>query len=94
MLLSRRSEKIDHLKKVLLFSDLSKRHLNEISKHADQMLAKAGRVLAKQGEKGWEFFFIVDGKARVEKDGKVIRHLSAGDFFGEISLIKVLQAFV
>jgi CRP-like cAMP-binding protein len=87
MLLRRRSQKIDLLKRVPLFSDLSKRHLNEIAKHADQVLPKAGRVLAQQGKKGWEFIFIVEGKAEVEKNGKVIRHLSRGDFFGEISLI-------
>jgi len=87
MLLHRRSQKIDLLKKVPLFSNLSKRHLNEIGKHADQVSIKAGKVLAQQGRTGREFVFIVDGKAQVKKDGKVIRHLSSGDFFGEISLI-------
>jgi len=51
------------------------------------MKVEAGRVLAQQEKKGWEFIFIVEGQARVEKDGKVIRQLSEGDFFGEISLI-------
>lgn len=87
MLLHRRSQKIDLLKKVSLFSNLSKRHLNEIGKHADQVSIKAGKVLAQQGRTGREFVFIVEGKAHVKKDGKVIRHLSSGDFFGEISLI-------
>jgi CRP/FNR family cyclic AMP-dependent transcriptional regulator len=87
MLLHRRSQKIDLLKKVPLFSNLSKRHLNEIGKHADQVLIKAGKALAQQGRKGREFVFIVEGKAQVKKDGKVIRNLSSGDFFGEISLI-------
>jgi len=87
MLLRRGSQKIDLLKKVPMFSNLSQRHLREIGKYADQMKVEAGRVLAQQEKKGWEFIFIVDGKARVEKDGKVIRQLSEGDFFGEISLI-------
>lgn len=87
MLLRRSSEKIELLKKVPLFSNLSQRHLREISKHADQLSAKTGDVLAEQGKTGWEFIFIVDGRARVEKDGKSIRQLSEGDFFGEISLI-------
>ena len=87
MLLRRRSQKIDFLKKVPLFSNLSKRHLNEIGKHADQVAIKAGKVLAQQGNIGWDFILIVEGKAQVKKDGKVIRHLSSGDFFGEISLI-------
>ena len=87
MLLHRRSQKIDLLKKVPLFSTLSKRHLNEIGKHADQVSIKASNVLAQQGRTGREFVFIVEGKAQVKKDGKVIRHLSSGEFFGEISLI-------
>ena len=87
MLLRRRSQKIDLLKKVPLFSNLSQRHLNEIAKHADQVSVKVGEVLAQQGNRGLEFVFIVEGKAQVKQDGKVIRHLSSGDFFGEISLI-------
>jgi CRP-like cAMP-binding protein len=87
MLLRRSSQKMDLLKKVPMFGNLSQRHLREIGKHADQVRVEAGRVLAQQEKKGWEFIFIVDGKARVEKNGKVIRQLSGGDFFGEISLI-------
>ena len=87
MLLRRSSQKIDLLKKVPLFSNLSQRHLREISKHADQVQVETGRVLAQQGKTGWEFIFIVEGKARVEKNGKVIRQLSGGNFFGEIALI-------
>ena len=87
MLLRRGSQKMELLKKVPMFSNLSQRHLREIGKYADQMKVEAGRVLAQQEKKGWEFIFIVDGNARVEKDGKVIRQLSEGDFFGEISLI-------
>jgi CRP-like cAMP-binding protein len=87
MLLRRKSQKIDLLKKVPLFSNLSQRHLGEISKHADQVQVERGRVLAKEGRIGWDFILVVDGKARVEKNGKLIRQLSGGDFFGEISLI-------
>jgi CRP/FNR family transcriptional regulator, cyclic AMP receptor protein len=87
MLLRRSSQKMDLLKKVPMFSNLSQRHLREIAKHADQLSAKTGNVLAEQGKIGLEFIFIVEGKARVEKDGKVIRQLSGGDFLGEISLI-------
>jgi len=87
MLLRRNSQKIDLLKKVPLFSNLSQRHLGKISKHVDQVQVERERVLAREGKIGWEFIFIVEGKARVEKDGKVIRQLSGGDFLGEISLI-------
>jgi len=87
MSLIRSSPKEGLLKKVPLFNNLSKRHLKEIGKHADQVQVKTGRVLAEQGKTGWEFIFIVEGKAGVKKDWKVIRQLSGGDFFGEIALI-------
>jgi len=87
MLLRHRSQKAELLKKVPMFSNLSNRHLNEIAKYADQLPVKAGRVLAKEGDLGYEFVFILEGKARVEKNGKVINRLNSGDFFGEISLI-------
>lgn len=87
MLLRQRSQKVDLLKKVPMFSNLSNRHLNEVAKYADQLPVKSGRVLAEEGDIGWEFVFILEGKARVEKGGKVINRLASGDFFGEISLI-------
>lgn len=51
------------------------------------MKVETGRVLAHEEKKGWEFIFIVYGKARVEKGRKVNRQRSEGDFLGEISLI-------
>ena len=87
MLRRQRSKEIDLLKKVPLFSNLSKRQLNEISKHANQLQFNTGHVMAEQGVKGGEFFFIVEGKAQVKKGKKIIRNLKSGDYFGEISLI-------
>ena len=82
-----RSYKRDLLKSVPLFKDLSKRNLDEVAKYADEVRKKQGTVLAQQGSRGLEFIFIIEGEARVERDGKVINRLSANDFFGEISLI-------
>jgi CRP/FNR family transcriptional regulator, cyclic AMP receptor protein len=44
-------------------------------------------VLAKQGTLGSEFFVLIDGAAEVQKDGKRLALLGAGDFFGEIALV-------
>lgn len=82
-----RSQKLDVLGKVPLFSGLSQRHLGLIARHADEVKLDAGRVLANQGQHGLEFLIIAGGSARVERDGKVIARLGAGDFFGEMSLI-------
>ena len=87
MLLRRRSDKVDVLKKVPLFSELSRRHLDHIAREADEVKEAAGTVLTKQGGLGREFLLILEGSARVERDGTVIARLDPGDFFGEMSLI-------
>jgi CRP-like cAMP-binding protein len=87
MFFQRQADKTEVLKKVPLFSNLSQRQLNLIAKHADEVTLPAGKVLAKQGEMGLEFLLLVEGNARVERSGKLIARLTAGDFFGEMSLI-------
>jgi len=87
MLHKRRSDKADALKKVPLFSGLSRRYLDLIARQTDEVREEAGAMLAKQGALGQEFLLLVEGGARVEKDGTVIARLGPGDFFGEMSLI-------
>jgi CRP-like cAMP-binding protein len=87
MLFVKRDRKIEMLKKVPMFSVLSKRYLVEIARNADTVAVEAGSVLAKEGKRGSEFFLIVEGNAQVQKNGRTIRQLTSGDFFGEISLI-------
>ena len=83
----RRSEKVDLLRKIPLFSRLSQRQLNTVAKYADVVERRKGAVLAKQGTQGMEAILIVDGRARVEGDGKAIAELGPGDVVGEMSVI-------
>jgi len=83
----RKSDRLDRLAKVPMFEGFSRRELRMIDQRADEVDVKAGRTLAKQGERGREFLLILDGQARVERDGKVIARLKEGDVFGEMSLI-------
>ena len=85
--LRHRSDKADALETVPLFSQLNQKQMNELARHATEVTMPAGTVLAKQASYGLEFMYIVDGRARVEQDGKVVNHLSTGGFFGEISLL-------
>lgn len=87
MFFKNRSEKANIFEKVPLFSNLSRRHRELIASQADEVQAKAGKTLARQGEQGLEFIIIIAGQARVEKSGRIIAHLGVGDYFGEISLI-------
>ena len=87
MFLSRPPDRIDWLRKVPLFTGLTRRHLDVIARQTDEVKVDGGKVVARQGTLGQEFLLIVDGSARVERDGTVIARLDAGDFFGEMSLI-------
>lgn len=81
------SSKIDVIKSVPMFSELDKKHLELISKQFDEVTLSAGTVLAEQGKMGQEFIILLEGSARVEKDGQQINTLFAGSFFGEIALL-------
>lgn len=83
----RRSDKVELLRKIPLFSRLSQRQLNAVARHIDEVQIRKGAVLAKQGAQGLEAVIIVDGRARVEGDGKAIAELTVGDVVGEMSVI-------
>ncbi len=48
---------------------------------------RAGCVLATEGEPGRDAFLVVDGVARVTKDGWLVGEVGPGDFVGELGLI-------
>jgi CRP/FNR family transcriptional regulator, cyclic AMP receptor protein len=83
----RRNSKVELLGRVPLFAKCSKRDLEAIAKLADEIDLPAGKELTKQGDRGREFFVLLDGNAEVRRNNRKINALSAGDFFGEISLV-------
>jgi membrane protein len=46
-----------------------------------------GEVVFNEGEIGQEMFFILSGSAVVHKEGKVLRVIREGDYFGEIAML-------
>jgi len=82
-----RNQKVDLIKHTPLFANCSKRELEEIAHLADEIDLREGKEMTRQGSPGREFFVLLEGEAEVTKDGRVINHLSGGDFFGEIALV-------
>lgn len=76
------------LKDVPFFSALSEQDLAAVAQHVDETKVAAGSVLAREGEFGDKFFVIESGTAKVTRDGAPVTTLGAGDFFGEIALIR------
>lgn len=85
--LRNRSQKVELLRSVPLFTHLSKRHLDELAKHTEEHNVDAGSVLINEGEPGRQLFIVVSGKARVTRQGKVLASLGPGDFIGEMALL-------
>lgn len=80
-------DKADALKRAPLFQHLSRNELVELAKVTEDLEVEQGKVLAREGDIGSEFFVIVDGEVEVTKDGSDVRRLGPGEFFGEIALI-------
>lgn len=83
----RKNAKIELIKRVPLFAQCSKKELDAVAGVADELDIRQGKELTVQGRTGREFFVLVDGSADVRKDGRKVRTLAAGDFFGEIALV-------
>ncbi len=80
-------QKVELLSKVPLLAGLSRKDLVQVAQISDEVDLPAGRVLMKQGSYGSEFFVIISGNVRVERDGQVLRELGPGDFLGELALL-------
>jgi CRP/FNR family cyclic AMP-dependent transcriptional regulator len=80
-------QKLELLSKVPLLAGLDRHGLEEVGRLADEVDLPAGRIAARQGASGEEFFVIVDGTVRIERDGQLLAELGPGDFFGELSLL-------
>lgn len=83
----KRSEKIDALSRVPLFSKLSKGDLGFIATLARGYMVEPERPLVVQREQSNDCLVILSGAARVEIGGTTVAHLGPGDVVGEISLI-------
>ncbi len=81
-------EKLEHLRRVPLFSKMGTTELERLGQLADEVQVGLDTILAEQGHVGHDFFVVLDGHVMV-LDGKTpIRTLGPGDFFGEIALLE------
>jgi CRP/FNR family transcriptional regulator, cyclic AMP receptor protein len=81
-----RAKAID-LGNIWLFSALSASQMKTLRRTVDEITVQPGKILCEEGTVGREFFFIVDGKASVKRNGRKVATLGPGDYFGELSLL-------
>jgi CRP/FNR family transcriptional regulator, cyclic AMP receptor protein len=80
-------EVIQHFQAVPLFSSVSRRAIRSIVQAATEVDVPAGKDLVREGEHGREMYVILRGTAEVTKDGRRLRELVPGDFFGEMAFL-------
>lgn len=85
--MARRSAYLQHLARVPLFSACSQDELRRVARNTTDIAVAAGQVLVREGQRGYEFFVIVDGRAEVSRLGRPVAQLGPGDFFGELALL-------
>ncbi len=86
----RSASKGDLIARVPLFAGLSKSELGQVASIADEIDLPADKVLIREGERGREFFVLLEGEAEVTRKGKKLATRRAGEFFGEIALVSNL----
>jgi len=85
----RRREKYDaFLKSVTLISSLEAYERSQISDALKAEVRQAGERIITQGEPGDKFYIIEEGTLYATKDGNRVMDYKAGDYFGELALLK------
>jgi CRP-like cAMP-binding protein len=79
---------VERLKRLPLFDDLSRTELKRIATWTDEIDVPEGTRLIAEGDFPHEFLVIEEGTAEVTLDGRHLRDLGPGDFFGEIALLE------
>ena len=79
---------VSQLKRVPLFADVPDESLAKIAPFTNVDEFVDGNVVIKEGGYSNHFYVIVEGTAKVERNGEEIAMLAAGDVFGEQGLLE------
>jgi CRP-like cAMP-binding protein len=72
---------------VPLFADLPKRHLQRLAREADELAFAPGEQIVREWSLGETVFVVMEGRAKVTRNGRRVGEVLPGDFFGELSAI-------
>jgi CRP/FNR family transcriptional regulator, cyclic AMP receptor protein len=75
------------LAEVPLFHELSKRQLKRLADSSDVAEFMEGHSIVREGDPGDSFYVVLTGHARVTMNGRFVKRLIPGDYFGEIALL-------
>jgi membrane protein len=72
-----------------LFNEVIRKNPNFISKVMSRhgCIYQRGEVVFNIGDEGRDLYYVADGKIKLVYENRLIRHLSTGDFFGEMAIL-------
>jgi MFS family permease len=76
------------LRSIALFQPLNQPVLERLSWNLIPLVVKTGTVVINEGDPGDRFFILMEGQAEVTVGGRPVATLGAGDYFGEIALLR------
>lgn len=79
---------VDQLRSLPLFEGLSDDDLAPFAEQFQEFEIIAGSSLAKQDDFAYKFFIVLDGEVDVHRDFERVATLGAGEFFGEMALVR------
>lgn len=71
-----------------LFARLSERELLRVMQAVEVRVYEEGDVVIREGDRGDEFFIVLDGQVRVSRGEATMTHLGPGEHVGEMALIR------
>jgi hypothetical protein len=82
---------LDLIRSVPLFEPLPPTSLEKLARAAVWEPAPAGTDVVREGEHGDTFYVVAEGSLVVKAAGHRLEDLAAGDFFGEIALLRDVE---
>ncbi len=77
----------EFLKDVDAFKALTPNELTHVAERMRRRHYMPDEVVIHEGEAGHELFLISEGEVRIERGGREVARLGAGEFFGELALL-------
>jgi CRP/FNR family cyclic AMP-dependent transcriptional regulator len=78
---------VETLGGVPLFQRVKPKELKKLAERMQERTFSEGDMITTEGKSGVGFFVIEDGNATVSIEGKIVRTLGPGEYFGEVALI-------
>lgn len=78
---------VDDLQALPIFAGATREQLEAVAKFGEEKDVAAGSVLTHEGAYEGSVYIVIVGSVAIERGGKAVNLIRAGDFFGEIEAI-------